>query len=97
MSTIFSYGPPRMKQRQVIRVAENGVHSMPVGFSELRVGDKFTLMGTGPDDYWEDGTGIYVALTDAEPTEPAGNWVVQVEVIRESAVCPPRTPIKERG
>lgn len=90
-------GPTRMQPRQVIRVSENGEHLTPIGsFGELRVGDRFTLMGTGPDDYWEDGTGIYVALTDAEPTEPEGNWVIQVDTLRMSDVCPPRTPITER-
>lgn len=53
-------------------------------FSELKKGDVFRLFdapgGTDLDAnlrIWENGSSVCVAMTDAAPTEPEGNSVVQ--------------------
>jgi hypothetical protein len=63
-----------LQLRRVERL-ENGEFKQ-IQFSELKTGDHYKLYDDGENPF-EDGSQVYVALSDAEPCEPKGNYMVR--------------------
>lgn len=75
-----------MKFRKVTRKNESGVFN-EVKFSDLKKGDHFTLEDDGDiEPKYEDGTNVYVALSDASPEpnedgEFVGNYGIRADEV----------------